>query len=191
MSTKSPAQLDAEIAEALRAKEWQGQIEREDRERRARIAATTGPSPEQLYEEHAADVAAGVFHGERRGRTKQFRKVASAAEALRASEAAKRLSDDAHLVSDHREAAEAHRRAARLHKSDPTGTDAAWLHELAAINHRQAAAARASRALKAPDPTRTKRTFAAYQEKLAAANEHTTMAQEYARQALAAARKRG
>lgn len=187
--TKSPAQLDAEIAEALRAKQWQEQIEREHRERQARLAAT-GPSPEQLYEEHAADVAAGVFHGERRGRARSFRKIATAAEALRASEAAKQWSDDVYDATEHRAAAEAHRRAARLHKSDPTGADAAWLHDLAAINHRQAATARASRALKATDPSRTQKTFTAFQEKLAAANEHTAMAQEYARQALAAARKR-
>ncbi len=136
--TKSPAQLDAEIAEALRA------------------------------------------------------------EAVRASETAKRASDDALLAPQQREAAAAHRRAARLHKSsgrglgetDPAGTEAASLHEYAAINHRQAAQARESRALKATDPTRSKRSLAAYQEKLAAAGEHGYMAQEYARQALAAARKR-
>jgi hypothetical protein len=126
----------------------------------------------------------------KRGRAK-IRKIASAAEALRASETAKRLSDDAHLAADHREATAAHRRASRLHKSDPTGADAAWLHDLAAINHRQAAAARASRALKAADPSRTQKTFTAFQDKLSAANEHTAMANEYARQALAAARKRG
>lgn len=114
----------------------------------------------------------------------------STAEALRASEAAKRWSDDVYDASEHRIAAGAHRRAARLHKSDPTGADAAWLHELAASNHRQAAAARSSRALKTADPARTPKTFAAFQEKLSAANEHTAMAQEYARQAIAAARKR-
>ena len=130
--TKSSAQLDAEIAEALRAKD----------------------------------------------------------EALRASEAAKRWSDDVYDAPEHRIAAGAHQRAARLHKSDPSGADAAWLHGLAASNHRQAAIARASRALKTADPSRTQKTFAAFQEKLSAANEHTTMAQEYARQALAAARKR-
>ncbi len=188
--TKSPAQLNAEIAEALRAKRWQEQIEREDLARRARIAAP-GPTPEQLYDEHAADVAAGVFHGERRGRAKDFRKVASAAEALRASEAAKRATDDALLAPEQTAAAAAHRRAARLHKSDLAGADAAWLHEHAAINHQQAAKARASRALAAPDPTRTKKRLAAYQEKLSAARERGSMAQEYARQALAAARKRG
>jgi hypothetical protein len=115
----------------------------------------------------------------------------STAKALQASEAAKRKSDDAYSVTDHREAAEAHRHAARLHKSDPAGKDAAWLHDLAVINHRQAATARASRAYTQPDPTRTKRSFAAYQEKLSVANDHTAMAQEYARQALAAARKSG
>ena len=114
----------------------------------------------------------------------------SVADALRASEAAKRRSDEVFGVDEHRGAAEAHRRAARLHKSDPAGTDAAWLHDLAAINHRQAATMRASRALNAADPTRTAKTFAAFKEKLSAANEHTSMAQEYARQALAAARKR-
>ena len=111
------------------------------------------------------------------------------AEALRASEAAKLRSDEVFGVAEHRAAAEAHQRAARLHKTDPTGTDAAWLHDLAAINHRQAATARASRALNAADPTRTAKTFAAFKKKLSAANEHTSMAQEYARQALAAARK--
>lgn len=111
-------------------------------------------------------------------------------EALQASEIAKHRSDDVFDATEHRAAAEAHRRAARLHKSDPTGADAAWLHDLAAINHRQAATARASQALKAADPTRTQKTFAAFKEKLSAANEHTSMAQEYARQALAAARKR-
>ena len=112
------------------------------------------------------------------------------AEAIRASEAAKRRSDDVFDAAEHRAAAEAHRLAARLHKSDPTGADAAWLHDLAASNHRQAAMARASRALKAADPARTKKTFASFQEKLSAANEHQAMTQEYARQALAAARKR-
>ena len=188
---KTHAQLDAEIAEALRAKKWQAQVTREDRDRRVRIASTTGPSPEQLYEEHQADVAADVFHGERRGRARQFRKAASAADALKSSEIAKRRSDDVYDAAEHRAAAEAHRSAARLHKSDSTGADAAWLHDLAASNHRQAATARASRALKAADPARTQKTFAAFQEKLSAANEHQAMAQEYARQALAAARKRG
>ena len=117
-------------------------------------------------------------------------KAPKAPEALRASEAAKRRSDEVFGVAEHRAAAEAHRRTARLHKSDPSGTDAAWLHDLAAINHRQAATARASRALNAADPTRTAKTFAAFKEKLSAANKHTSMAQEYARQALAAARKR-
>jgi len=187
--TKSPAQLDAEIAETLRTKQWQEQVAREDRDRRARIA-TVGPAPEQLYDERATDVAAGVFHGERRGRAKSFRKVATATEALKASEAAKRWSDDVHDAPEHRTAAEAHRRAAKLHKSDPAGTDAAWLHDRAESNHRQAATARASRALKTADPARTQKTFAAFQEKLSAANEHTAMAQEYARQAIAAARKR-
>ena len=189
--TKTSAQLDAEIAEALRAKQWQEQVEREHRARQDRIARTAGrPSPEQLYEERQSDLGAGVFHGERRGRSKQFRKVASAADAIRASEMAKRASDDARVATEHRAAADAHRRAARLHKSDPTGADAAWSHDLAASNHRQAATARESRALEAPDPARTKKTFAAYQEKLSAANEHEAMAKEYARQALVAARKR-
>lgn len=111
-------------------------------------------------------------------------------EAARASEFAKRLSDDVFSADDHRAAAKEHRRAARLHKSTATGADIAWLHDLAAINHKQAAAARASRALKAADPSRTQKTFAAFKEKLSAANEHTSMAQEYARQAIAAARKR-
>lgn len=72
---KTPARLDAEIAEALRAKKWQEQIKREDKERRARLARhAAAPTPEQLYEEHAADVAAGVFHGEHRGRAREFRR---------------------------------------------------------------------------------------------------------------------
>lgn len=120
----------------------------------------------------------------------EARRVKAKDEALRASEVAKRWSDDVYDAPEHRIAAGAHRRAALLHKSDPAGTAAAWLHELAASNHRQAATARASRALKTADPTRTQKTFAAFQEKLAAANEHTAMAKEYARQALAAARKR-
>lgn len=170
--TKTSAQLDAEIAETLRAKKWQEQIEREDQERRARIA-TPGPSPTQLYDERASDFAAGVFHGEPCGRAKDFRKTSSAAEALRASEAAKHLSDDAAIVDEHRTAAAAHRRAARLHKVSLAGADAAWLHDLAAINHRQAAKARASRELKqVPTP----RSLAAYQAKLAAAREHGHMA---------------
>lgn len=197
MPSKSAAQLDADIAEALRAKQWQEQIDREDRERRARLARyATSPTPEQLYEEYQSDLAAAVFHGEYRGRARDFRrghaakKIATAAEALRATERAKALTDDAYSVLDHRTAADAHRYAARLHKSDSAGKEAAWLHDLAAINHRQAANARASQAYKAPDPTHTKRTFAAYQEKLSAANEHTTMSQEYARQAIVAARRR-
>lgn len=110
--------------------------------------------------------------------------------ALSASEAAKRLSDDVYNATEHRAATDAHRRAAKLHQADPAGAGAAWLHDLAAINHRQAATARASRALKVADPSRTQKTFAAFKEKLSAANEHTAMAQEYARQALAAAKKR-
>lgn len=187
--TKTTAQLNAEVDEALRAKQWQEQIEREDKERRARIA-TPGPPPKQLYEEHASDVAAGVFHGEPRGRAKKTRKIATAAEALRASEAAKRWSDDVYDATEHSAAVEAHRRAGKLHRSDPTGADAAWLHELAASNHRQAAGALKSRAYKATDPARSKKSLAAWQEKHSATIEHTTMAQEYARQALAAAKKR-
>ena len=71
---KTSAQLDAEIAEALRAKKWQQQVEREDRERRARLARqASAPTPEQLYEEHASDLAAGIFHGEPRGRASAWR----------------------------------------------------------------------------------------------------------------------
>jgi hypothetical protein len=66
------AQLNAEIDEALRAKKWQEQVEREDRERRARLARTR-PTPAQLYEEYQSDLAAGVFHGEQRGRARDFR----------------------------------------------------------------------------------------------------------------------
>ena len=115
------------------------------------------------------------------------------AKALSASEAAKRRSDDAMLAPEQIVAAAAHPRAARLHKANKTdpGAEVVWLHDLAAINHRPAPKARASRAFNAPDPTRTKKSLAAYQEKYAAATEHGHMAQEYARQALAAARKRG
>lgn len=70
---KTTSQLDAEIAEALRARKWQEQIAREDRERRARLTRT-GPPPAQLYDERAADLAAGVFHGEPQGRAKDFRR---------------------------------------------------------------------------------------------------------------------
>jgi predicted component of type VI protein secretion system len=73
--SKTFAQLDAEIAEALRAKEWQDRIEREELARRERMAPRIGPTPEQLYNERAADRAAGVFHGERRGRARDFRKT--------------------------------------------------------------------------------------------------------------------
>ena len=117
------------------------------------------------------------------------RALAALPEAVRASEFAGRLSDGVYSADEHRAAAAAHHRAARLHKSTAVGKNAAWLHELAASNHKQAAAARSSRALKTPDPSRTPRTFAAFKEKLSAANEHTSMAQEYARQALAAARR--
>jgi hypothetical protein len=123
-------------------------------------------------------------------RVRKFRRITSAAEALRASEAAKRASDDALLAPEQIAAAAAHRRAVLLHKSDPAGAEAAWLHDRAAMNHRLAAKARASRALTVPDPTKTKKRFAAYQEQLAAATEHGSMAQELARQALAEARKR-
>jgi hypothetical protein len=71
---KTSAQLQAEIDEALRARKWQEQVAREDRERRARLART-GPTPEQLYDEHASDLAAGVFHGEPRGRAREFRRT--------------------------------------------------------------------------------------------------------------------
>ena len=125
-----------------------------------------------------------------RGHAHSTRKIAPAAEALRASETAKRRSDEVYNAIEHRAAAKAHQRAMRLHKTDPAGAGVAWLHDLAAINHRQAATARASRALNAADPTRTAKIFAAFKEKLSAANENTYMAQEYARQALAAARKR-
>jgi hypothetical protein len=190
--TKTPAQLDAEIAETLRAKQWQEQIEREHRERQSRLTQT-GPSPEQLYEEHAADVAAGISHGDRRGRARSFRKVTSVADALRWSEKAKQLSDDAYSADDHREAAEMHRRTALLHKSggDPAGAEVAWLHNQAVNQHRQATKARAAASKTSAERALQKsKTWAAYQEKIAAASDHQHMAQEYARQALAAARKR-
>ena len=111
--------------------------------------------------------------------------------AQRASERAKALSNDAYSVLDHRTAADAHRYAGKLHKGLAAGKDAAWLHSLAESNHRQAAKARTAEAkIDAVKATQTKRGFAAYQEKLAAARDHGIMAEEYARQALAAARKR-
>ena len=69
---KTSAQLQAEIDEALRARRWQDRVAREDRERRARLART-GPTPRQLYEEYTSDLAAGVHHGEQRGRARDFR----------------------------------------------------------------------------------------------------------------------
>ena len=72
---KSPTQLDAEVAEALRARRWREQVDREDAERRARLErSATAPSPEKLYEEYQSDLAAGVFHGEQRGRARDFRR---------------------------------------------------------------------------------------------------------------------
>jgi hypothetical protein len=70
---KTPAQIDAEIAESIRARKWQEQIAREDRERRERLA-NTGLTPAQVYDERVSDLAAGVFHGEQRGRAKDFRR---------------------------------------------------------------------------------------------------------------------
>lgn len=64
--------------------------------------------------------------------------------ALRSSERAKVLTDDAYSALDHRAAATAHDLAAKLHKLDPADKEAAWLHDLAASNHRQAAKARAT-----------------------------------------------
>lgn len=120
-----------------------------------------------------------------------IRKDATAANALQWSEAAKRRSDDAYTVDDHRTAAEAHRRAARIHKANLADKDVAWLHTLAESNHRQAAKARAAeRKIDPVRATRTPKAFATYQDKMAAASEHQTMASEYARQALAAARTR-
>ncbi len=172
---RTPPQLDAEIAEALLAQRWQEQVTREERERRARIVVA-GPTPEQLYEERQADVAAGVLHGKRRGRAQEFRRVASPGEALLASEAARRESDAAHLATEHRAAVEAHRRAAQLHRSVTGDAEVAWLHDLAS-DHRQATEARAREARVDPTrATRTRRSLAAYQEQLAAASEHGTMA---------------
>ena len=70
---KTAAQLDAEIAESLRAVKWQEQIEREDRERQARLT-NARPTPTQLYDERASDLAAGVFHGEQRRHARGFRR---------------------------------------------------------------------------------------------------------------------
>lgn len=70
--TKTRAQLDAEIAEALRAKKWQEQVARDERARQERVKKKD-PSPEKRYEEYQSDLAAGVFHGEHRGRAADFR----------------------------------------------------------------------------------------------------------------------
>lgn len=119
------------------------------------------------------------------------KRAVPAADALRASEYAKRLTDAAYSAEEHRAAAKAHERAAKLHKSDPTGVEAAWGHGLAASQHRQVAKARtAERKVDAPKALQKTKTWAAYQEKLAAVRDHTAMAEEYARQALAAAKKR-
>ena len=104
-----------------------------------------------------------------------------------ASNTAARLSAEALTAGDHREAAAVHVAAAKKHKTDPAGVKVAWLHDLAASNHRQAARARESRILKSASPGKS---FATYQEKLADAVAHGNMAQEYARQALTAAKKR-
>ena len=107
------------------------------------------------------------------------------------SETAKRASDDAHNAGGHREAARLHDQTARAHKSGTGGGEVAWLHELAASNHRQAASWRDAEARVDPSKvTRTRKSLAAYQEKIAAASEHGSMAQEYARQAIVAAKKR-
>jgi hypothetical protein len=75
MQPKPAAQLDAEIAATLRESQWQEQVARDESARRRRqVARVVGPSPAQLYEEHQADVAAGIFHGEKRGRASQFRR---------------------------------------------------------------------------------------------------------------------
>ena len=73
----------------------------------------------------------------------------TAADALLATEWAKKLSDDAYSAEDHRKAAKAHRRAAQLHGYTTAGADAVGWHESAALQHRQAAEARTSRAYKA------------------------------------------
>ena len=107
--------------------------------------------------------------------------------ALWASEIAKRLSDDAYTADDHRAAAKAHRAAAQRH-----AVDVAWLHERAEIQHRQAAKARAAvQKIDAQRALQKSKTWAVFQEELAAVGDHQHMAQEYARQALAAAKKRG
>jgi hypothetical protein len=129
-----------------------------------------------------ADISAALT---KRGRG---RKAVSATEALRASEAALRATDDALLAPEQQIAAEAHLRAARLHKSDPAGAEAAWLHDLAASNHRQCAKARKSMPRKVPGPLNAR--WNAYQEKLSAALDHGHMAKEYARRAVTAARER-
>ena len=119
------------------------------------------------------------------------RKITTAAEALLTSEWAKRLTDDAFSADDHRAAAKAHLHAVKIHKASADEAGAAWLHDLAASNHRQAAKWRATEArVDTVKAVRTKKTFEAYQEKITAARDHESMAQEYARQALAAARKR-
>lgn len=90
-------------------------------------------------------------------------------------------------MEDHRKAAAAHLSAAKLHKA---GAEAAWAHESAASNHRQAAKAKASRAYKAEDPTRTSKRFDAYKEAVSAYRDHTAMANFFAQEALVEALKR-
>ena len=70
---KTAAQLQAEIDDELRAKEWQARTERDELARRERVAAMDArPSQEQRYNERAADRAAGIEHGEKRGRASEF-----------------------------------------------------------------------------------------------------------------------
>jgi hypothetical protein len=244
--TKTSAQLDADIAEVLRAKAWQNYLitvpqlefrtvdaqtwsairgegldEEHDAPKREQWVMAVLPisrtdaeglrslDPATIEKFNGFDIALKRAYGTRiidlvdydagivrlvtqlDREAHASKKIATPAEALRSSERAKALTDDAHSVLDHKAAADAHGRAAKLHKSDPAGKGVAWLHDLAESNHRQAAKARAAEGkIDAVKATQTRKGFAAYQEKLAAAREHGIMAEEYARQALAAARKR-
>ena len=80
---KTAAQLQAEIDDELRAKEWQARTERDELARRERVAAMDArPSQEQRYNERAADRAAGIEHGEKRGRASEFRRTPAQNRAL-------------------------------------------------------------------------------------------------------------
>lgn len=66
--SKTAAQLDAEIAEALRAQEWNARTAREHAALMARRREAEQPPTRSAYEAYNDKLAAGVFHGDdRRG----------------------------------------------------------------------------------------------------------------------------